>query len=370
MPEANFFGIVISIQQKSGGNLSEALGNLSRGAARAQEDERQDHGDEHGGEGLGGHHRLRCRSPSCALVYVSSPALHRAAVDDADAARSALAAAAFWMVDRHLRDEEDDQLRHLRSAAGMLRPTSMAEASAIRSFLIMILVAIAPPRPCSRSRMPLVERDVARAAHEGGRDRARPASGPASASGSTSGAEGLAAPAAEGLHEAAWSSSSSSANGWAPKRPSRSSQHGRLPRRPRRVGVPVLPAGAADRLPAVQRCSTCSSSGSLRSAAAHPDRHRALVGAISASSCRRSSSRTRSRSGRPSMRRAWPDALDLLLICVESGMSIEQAFRRVGEEIGASPSARRGARAHDGRTVVSCRSAASPTRISRTRTGP
>jgi tight adherence protein B len=30
VPEANFFGIVISIQQKSGGNLSEALGNLSR----------------------------------------------------------------------------------------------------------------------------------------------------------------------------------------------------------------------------------------------------------------------------------------------------------------------------------------------------
>ena len=29
-PEANFFGIVVSIQQKSGGNLSEALGNLSR----------------------------------------------------------------------------------------------------------------------------------------------------------------------------------------------------------------------------------------------------------------------------------------------------------------------------------------------------
>jgi tight adherence protein B len=30
LPEANFFGIVIGIQQKSGGNLSEALGNLSR----------------------------------------------------------------------------------------------------------------------------------------------------------------------------------------------------------------------------------------------------------------------------------------------------------------------------------------------------
>jgi tight adherence protein B len=30
VPEANFFGIVVAIQQKAGGNLSEALGNLSR----------------------------------------------------------------------------------------------------------------------------------------------------------------------------------------------------------------------------------------------------------------------------------------------------------------------------------------------------
>ena len=30
LPESNFFGIVVSIQQKSGGNLSEALGNLSK----------------------------------------------------------------------------------------------------------------------------------------------------------------------------------------------------------------------------------------------------------------------------------------------------------------------------------------------------
>jgi len=36
-----------------------------------------------------------------------------------------------------------------------------------------------------------------------------------------------------------------------------------------------------------------------------------------------------------SIRRAFPDALDLLLICVESGMSIETAFRRVGQEIGS-----------------------------------
>jgi tight adherence protein C len=35
-----------------------------------------------------------------------------------------------------------------------------------------------------------------------------------------------------------------------------------------------------------------------------------------------------------SIRRAWPDALDLLLICVESGMGIESAFRKVAEDIG------------------------------------
>ncbi len=34
------------------------------------------------------------------------------------------------------------------------------------------------------------------------------------------------------------------------------------------------------------------------------------------------------------IRRAWPDALDLLLLCVECGMSIESSFRKVSEEIG------------------------------------
>jgi tight adherence protein C len=35
-----------------------------------------------------------------------------------------------------------------------------------------------------------------------------------------------------------------------------------------------------------------------------------------------------------SLKRAFPDALDLLLICIESGMSIEVAFRKVSTEIG------------------------------------
>jgi tight adherence protein C len=35
------------------------------------------------------------------------------------------------------------------------------------------------------------------------------------------------------------------------------------------------------------------------------------------------------------IRRAWPDALDLLLICVEAGMSIEAALQKVASEIGS-----------------------------------
>jgi tight adherence protein C len=36
-----------------------------------------------------------------------------------------------------------------------------------------------------------------------------------------------------------------------------------------------------------------------------------------------------------SIRRSWSDCLDLLLLCVEAGMSMEHAFKRVSREIGA-----------------------------------
>lgn len=39
---------------------------------------------------------------------------------------------------------------------------------------------------------------------------------------------------------------------------------------------------------------------------------------------------------RTSIMRAFPDSLDMMLICVEAGMSIELAFARVGEEIGTA----------------------------------
>jgi tight adherence protein C len=44
----------------------------------------------------------------------------------------------------------------------------------------------------------------------------------------------------------------------------------------------------------------------------------------------------RSNKRKQSIQRAWPDALDLMLICVESGMSVEAAFRKVSDEIGTA----------------------------------
>ena len=55
-----------------------------------------------------------------------------------------------------------------------------------------------------------------------------------------------------------------------------------------------------------------------------------------------------------SIKRAFPDALDLLLICIESGMSIEIAFRKVATEI-VTPVGRAvgGIHADHGRAVLS-----------------
>ncbi len=44
LPEVNFFAIVLTIQQRTGGNLSESLGNLLQRSARAQNGEREGQG--------------------------------------------------------------------------------------------------------------------------------------------------------------------------------------------------------------------------------------------------------------------------------------------------------------------------------------
>ena len=111
IPEANFFGIVIAIQQKAGGNLSEALGNLSQGAARTQEDEGQDPGDVDGGEGFRLDHRLPAGRGDDARLH-HQPAIHRAVVDASDRPLHARLLRGLDVDGRH-GHAQDDQLRFL-----------------------------------------------------------------------------------------------------------------------------------------------------------------------------------------------------------------------------------------------------------------
>ena len=74
LPEVRFFAIVIAIQQQAGGNLSEALGNLSgvlRDRKRLQAKVRA---LSRRGQGVGRGARRRCRSIVMILVYITTPA--------------------------------------------------------------------------------------------------------------------------------------------------------------------------------------------------------------------------------------------------------------------------------------------------------
>ena len=64
LPEANFFGIVIAIQQKAGGNLAGSARQFVARAARPQKDEEQDSGNVAGSQSLRRRSSARCRSAS------------------------------------------------------------------------------------------------------------------------------------------------------------------------------------------------------------------------------------------------------------------------------------------------------------------
>ena len=113
LAEANFFGIVVSIQQKAGGNLSEALGNLSRVLRDRKKMKAKIKAMSMEAKASAG--IIGALPPLVMLiVYITSPDYisllweHRHRPDDAGRQRA---------VDdgRHSRDEENDQLRFLSS---------------------------------------------------------------------------------------------------------------------------------------------------------------------------------------------------------------------------------------------------------------
>ena len=79
VPEANFFGIVIAIQQKAGGNLSEALGNLSRVLRDRKKMKAKIQAMSMEAKASAAHHRRAAgRGDDARLDH--QPAIHRAAV--------------------------------------------------------------------------------------------------------------------------------------------------------------------------------------------------------------------------------------------------------------------------------------------------
>ena len=88
LPEANFFGIVISIQQKAGGNLSEALGNLSRVLRDRKKMKAKIQAMSMEAKASASHHRRAADRGDDARLH-HQPAIHRAAVDRAARPRDA-----------------------------------------------------------------------------------------------------------------------------------------------------------------------------------------------------------------------------------------------------------------------------------------
>ena len=110
VPEANFFGIVVAIQQKSWQPVGGAWQSF-QGAARPQEDGREDPGDVDGSEGIRRHHRLASADRHDPRLYHHA-GLHLAALDPSDRAIDA-GRLRDVDVDRDHGDEKNDQLRLL-----------------------------------------------------------------------------------------------------------------------------------------------------------------------------------------------------------------------------------------------------------------
>ena len=150
LPEANFFGIVISIQQKTGGNLSEALGNLSqvlrdrkkmKGKIKAMSMEAKASARSSAPAARGDVDRLH-----------HQPRLHRAAVDGSLGQHDAGGSRGLD-VHRHHGHAQDDQLRLLRR--GML-DLLIAIARTTSGFMAMVFAAIAAVATVLTLAMPLL----------------------------------------------------------------------------------------------------------------------------------------------------------------------------------------------------------------------
>ena len=106
--ETNFFAIVIEIQSKAGGNLSEAVGQSFQDRARSQADAGQDRRDVDGGSGIRRHHRRRAFPGLRRALRIVAQLYEPAVLDQPRTHRHGHRP--LLDGDRRRHDEEDDQL--------------------------------------------------------------------------------------------------------------------------------------------------------------------------------------------------------------------------------------------------------------------
>ena len=253
--EANFFGIVIAIQSRAGGNLSEALGNLSRVLRDRKKMKAKI-------QAMSMEAKASASIIAClpiavmCLVYLTSPAYiellwtHPIGPHDAGRLRD---------VDVHRRPghAQDDQLRLLMRGTMIELIADNLTNTRVLAMVFAAIAAAATVSPsrcrCSatdslakRMKSVALEREKMRQ-----RERERMARGE----------KVVAAPVAQAVH-AAHRRAVQPEQVARPGGSARAAGAGRLPRPGALRDVPVLPAGDAGRCCSRSRCSTCSSCSS------------------------------------------------------------------------------------------------------------
>ena len=255
-PEASFFAIVIQIQPQAGGNLSEALGNLSRVLRDRKKMKAKVQA-------------LSMEAKASAVIIGAlpfivalprlpdQPELHHAAVHHEHRPPHPRRLGRLD-VDRHLRDAQDDQLRGLEAATMTDHSRQIAHRSVV------------PDRPAGRHRR-LRDRlhracrrfggNHAEGAHEVGRARARRIARQAARPAGRRGRPPPQGPARRAVDRHAQHRRPARPAARAGRREhGQQAEHGRLPRPEPADPLPVLPPGPAVRLLRRRRRSTSSCS--------------------------------------------------------------------------------------------------------------
>ena len=258
LPEANFFGIVVSIQQRAGGNLSEALGNLSRVLRdrKKMKAKIQAMSMEAKASAV-----IIAALPFAVmiLVYISSPN-YIELLWTHPTGRLMMACCAAWMSMRRLRDEEDDQFRLLAHdpESGIRFSDKIMRELRTRAVLELLIdklhdpkimasvfAAIAAMATVITLAMPLLARNDLNKRMKRGLDRAREDQA-ARARAARARRQGAAAPVAEAIHEAHRRPVQPDEMGRT-GRGAREADPGRLSRPGAVRDLPVLPHGLAGR---------------------------------------------------------------------------------------------------------------------------